>query len=257
MKKILQFILIILLLSCNNTQEQTETLNIVHESKDIDTVKINKTKETESKPIEISPLEQSLIDAGLVNIRSIDSSIIVDLKYNSTDNFMGIILYKNLTNAYLQEDVAHRLAAVQTWLKTQNSSYSLYIFDAVRPLSVQQKMWDALDTIPVNERVKFVSNPANGSIHNYGAAVDLSIYDHKKDTLLDMGAGFDDLRKIAYPKHEDSFLKQGLLTQEQVENRKLLRKAMATQNFRVLPTEWWHFNATSREEAKQKYKLIP
>jgi D-alanyl-D-alanine dipeptidase len=131
----------------------------------------------------------------------------------------------------------------------------LLIYDAVRPVSVQQKMWDALDTIPFEERTKFVSNPASGSIHNYGAAVDLTISDASGNPI-DMGAGYDDIRQIAYPRLEEQFLASGELTSEQLENRKLLRKVMGSQGFKNITTEWWHFNACSRNEAKQKYTIL-
>lgn len=194
--------------------------------------------------------------AGLVDVQSLQPRIRVDLKYASEDNFMGFNMYGGLDKAYLQPEVAQRLANVQDYLDENHPHLRLYVFDAVRPLSVQQMMWDALDSIPVNERIKFISNPRNGSIHNYGAAVDLTLFNTITDTLLDMGAGYDDLRKIAYPKYEDSFLEKGLLTHEQVENRKLLRYAMRKGGFWVIPSEWWHFNAFTRDEAKEKFKQI-
>jgi D-alanyl-D-alanine dipeptidase len=188
----------------------------------------------------------------LIDLQIVDPSIRIDLKYATTDNFMKMKLYDTITKIYLQKDVAERLSKCQAFLKTINEDLSLLVYDGVRPVSVQYKMWNALDTIPVNQRVKFVSNPANGSIHNYGAAVDLTICD-KNGVPLDMGAGYDDIRKIAYPKMEAHFLANGMLTLEQVENRKMLRKIMTSQNFRNISTEWWHFNACSREAAKAKY----
>jgi D-alanyl-D-alanine dipeptidase len=71
-----------------------------------------------------------------------------------------------------------------------------------------------------------------------------------------MGAGFDDIRKIAYPSMEAYFLAKGELTEQQIANRSILRKVMQSQGFRNLPTEWWHFNACSRLEATQKYRLL-
>jgi zinc D-Ala-D-Ala dipeptidase len=68
-----------------------------------------------------------------------------------------------------------------------------------------------------------------------------------------MGANFDDIRKIAYPSLEAHFLSTGELTKDQIANRVLLRKVMQSQGFRNIPTEWWHFNACSRKEAKLKY----
>ena len=189
---------------------------------------------------------------SLIDIKSVNPNIYVDLKYATSDNFMHMVLYDTIRKAYLQKDVAVRLGKCQEYLSTLNKDYHLLVYDGVRPLSVQWKMWNALDSIPINQRVNFVSNPANGSIHNYGAAVDLTICD-SKGKPLDMGAGYDDIRKIAYPKYESQFLNSGELTDEQVANRKMLRKVMTSQNFRNISTEWWHFNACSRNEAKAKY----
>jgi len=191
----------------------------------------------------------------LTDVQSVNKLIRIDLKYASKDNFMKIKLYERITHAYLQNDVAIRLGKCQTYLTSIFPSLHLLIYDAVRPLSVQRKMWNALDTIPVRERIKFVSNPANKSLHNYGAAVDLTICD-ENGIPLDMGAGYDDMRKVAYPSLEKSFLAEGLLTQKHIENRKLLRKIMRYQKFSGIPTEWWHFNACSREVAAKKYKVL-
>jgi zinc D-Ala-D-Ala dipeptidase len=188
----------------------------------------------------------------LVDIQTINPNIFVDLKYASTDNFMKMKLYDTITKAYLQKDVAIRLGKCQDYLKTLDPTLSLLVYDCVRPISVQYKMWKALDTIPVKQRTKFVSNPANGSIHNYGAAVDLTLCD-KNGVALDMGAGYDDIRKIAYPSMENHYLSTGELTKQQVSNREMLRKVMKYQNFSNISTEWWHFNACSRNTAKAKY----
>lgn len=201
------------------------------------------------------PMEERLGLDQLVDIQTVNSSIRVDLKYASSDNFMKKRLYFDIDRLYLQKDVALRLSKCQQYLKQLHPKYSLLVYDGVRPLSVQRAMWEALDSIPVAERVKFVSNPANGSIHNYGAAVDLTICD-QQGIPLDMGAGYDDIREIAYPNKEAYYLSTGELTAEQVENRKLLRKVMQSQQFRNIPTEWWHFNACSRTEAKLKYKIL-
>ena len=113
----------------------------------------------------------------LVDIQTLDSSIRVDLKYATNDNFMKKRLYFDIDKAYLQKVIAQRFVKCNTYLKKLHPNYRLLVYDAARPRSIQQAMWDALDTIPVKERTKFVSNPANGSVHNYAAAVDLTICD--------------------------------------------------------------------------------
>lgn len=192
---------------------------------------------------------------NLVDVQTLNNAIHVDLKYATTDNFMGIKLYERLKKAYLQKDVAERLSKVQDYLAKINPGFHLLIYDALRPVSVQQKMWDALDSLPPVERGKFVSNPKNRSLHNMGAAVDLTILD-QQGVPLDMGAGYDDIRKIAYPSMEKQFLTEGKLTEVQIGNRDLLRKVMKSQGFRQLQTEWWHFNACSRAEGLLKYKVL-
>ncbi len=207
------------------------------------------------QPSTVLKTTPKVLPEGLIDVQQINAAIQIDLKYTTTDNFLRERLYTSLQKAYLQKDVALRLSEVQKELSRQYPGYQLLIYDAVRPVSVQEKMWKALDSLPIKERIKFVSNPKNLSLHNLGAAIDLTILDANGEAL-DMGAGFDDIRKIAYPSLEDSFLKVGQLTPLQVQNRQILRSAMLRQGFRQLPTEWWHFNACSREEAKRKYKVL-
>jgi zinc D-Ala-D-Ala dipeptidase len=202
-----------------------------------------------------SETDEYLKSFGMVDILSIDSSIQIDLRYATSNNFMGIVLYDTLQSVYLQADVAERIALCQQYLKTKHPTYSLLIYDGVRPLEVQREMWNALDTLSIWERGKYVSNPTYGSVHNYGAAVDITIC--KADgTPLDMGAGFDDFREIAHPALEWKFIQSGELTEKHIKNRELLREVMVYQAFRNLPTEWWHFNAYSRNVTRTKYRKL-
>lgn len=246
--------------SCVENSKSNSTEKSVKDSlntyeMNLDSIKVkplSKVKQVEK----IDSLEQRIIDSGLVDIQQIDSTIIVDVKYSSLDNFMKKDLYGSMNKIYLQKKVAKMLSTAQKALKEKDSTLSLLVYDGVRPRSVQQRMWDALDTIPFQERIKFVSNPKNGSLHSYGCAVDLTIFDLKRDTVLDMGANYDDLRKIAYPKFEKEFLESGDLTKEQYGNRMLLRSVMRKGGFWVIPTEWWHFNAFTREKAKELYEVV-
>jgi D-alanyl-D-alanine dipeptidase len=245
----IQLLLIILLTSCSGNDQSSMKSSVykktllVHKS-----LEVNKKKKITS---------QILLNQGdtLVPVDYFNSAIYWELKYATTDNFMHRKLYDTLKKPFIQLAIARKLAKCQQYLASINPDYHLLIYDALRPLSVQWEMWNALDTIPVTDRVKFVSNPANGSIHNYGAAVDITICSNNK-TPLDMGAGYDDIRKIAYPSLENEFLKSGELTVDHISNRQLLRKVMQQQNFRNIPTEWWHFNADSRSIIKLKYHLI-
>lgn len=233
----------VVLFACENTAEKQNTIS-----------KVKVPEESKPHTPQKNP-KTPVLPAHLVDVQSICPDIQIDLKYCTSDNFLKQRLYFSINRAYLQKDVAIRLAKVQQALSKQKPGYRLLVFDALRPVSVQEKMWNALDTIVPVERAKFVSNPKNRSLHNFGAAVDISIVD-ARGQLLDMGAGFDDIRKIAYPCLEDSFLRAGQLSPLQLSNRLLLRNLMKSQGFRQLPTEWWHYNACSRDEAKQKYQVV-
>jgi len=199
-------------------------------------------------------MEAQMISAGMVDITSIDSSIAVDMKYASADNFLKTNFYQGFKKAYFQKDVAKKLFNAQSFLKEKHPSYSLLIYDAARPVRFQQLIWDAVK-LPASEKTKYVSNPKNGSLHNFGAAVDLTIIDENKNEL-DMGCTFDSIDPIAYPMLESKFLAEGLLNQSQVNNRELLREVMYKAGFYNIQTEWWHFNSCTREEAVRKYKRI-
>lgn len=199
--------------------------------------------------------DEYLLEQGLVNIQSIDSSILVDLKYSSEDNFMEKDVYGCLENCYLQPDVAEKLKNAQAYLKKKDSTLTLLLYDGVRPRSVQQYMWDILD-MPINEKTKFVSNPKNGSLHNFGAAVDITLANAESGEALDMGTPYDYFGILAWPIKEKLMLEDSLLTVQQVDNRKLLRRAMRHGGFFNIQSEWWHFNSCYRDSAYIKYSII-
>tara|TARA_B110000285_G_scaffold125964_1_gene142044 strand:+ start:399 stop:1214 length:816 start_codon:yes stop_codon:yes gene_type:complete len=218
----------------------------------------------ESVPIEmdtvlltdsICALEEYLLLEGMVNIQQLDSTILVDLKYSTEDNFMHKDMYGCLENCYLQPDVAERLMRCQKYLKKKDSTLTLLIYDGARPRSVQQYMWDLLD-MPINEKTKFVSNPKKGSLHNFGAAIDVTLANTETQVALDMGAEYDQIGIISWPIKEKIMLDSALLTIEQVDNRKLLRRSMRAGKFFNIQTEWWHFNACYRDSAYIKYQII-
>lgn len=97
--------------------------------------------------------------------------------YTRADNFTGTLLYEDLKEAYLHPDAMKSLKRAQRLLKEQYPGYSLIVYDAARPLSVQQKMWDV---VKGTSKYIYVSNPSRGGgLHNYGLAVDISILDDK------------------------------------------------------------------------------
>lgn len=203
----------------------------------------------------IDPLEKKFIDKGLVDIQTLDPTIDVDLKYSTTDNFIKMDVYGDLTRAYLQPMAAQKLAKASKYLQEAYPEYHLLVYDAARPRSVTKIFWNKMSHLPPNKREDFVANPAEGSIHNFGCAVDLTVVD-KNGKPLDMGTPFDYFGDLAYPTKEAYLLKIGKLTNQQVENRKILRNAMKKAGYSSIVSEWWHFNALPRKQARARYGFI-
>lgn len=190
---------------------------------------------------------------GLVDVRKFDLSIRVVLPYASDDNFTGKAMYESSQYAYLQPDVAKMLAKASQLLQEQHPNYRLLVLDAARPVSVQRLMWNVVKGTPNNI---YVANPNKTGLHNYGAAVDVTIT-NDLGVPLDMGTPFDYFGVEAQPAKEDQMLKNGKLTQQQINNRKTLRNVMNQAGFLTYTREWWHFNACKLSEAKEKYQVIP
>jgi len=231
-------------LSINNqikANENLTTTNIIKGEKINITIRI------------IPEIEQVMRGYGLVDISDLDSNIIINLQYATTNNFLGINIYDNLTHAYLQKEVAEKLINASNDLIKIMPNYRIVILDAARPLSIQKKMWDKAQ-IPQEMKEKYLANPIYGSLHNYGAAVDVTLAD-TLGNFLDMGTNFDSFENIAYPLFEQDFIKSGKLNPTQVNNRLILRSVMKLAGFSSISTEWWHFNSCSREFAKKNYPL--
>lgn len=201
-----------------------------------------------------SDIEKVMKGYGLIDIHTVDTTIIVQLQYATEHNFLGKNIYHDLSHAYLQKEVGEKLKTAENKLINTKATYRIVILDAARPLSLQKVMWDEVK-VPVAEKDKFVANPAYGSLHNYAAAVDVTIAD-SSGKWLDMGTKYDSFDELAYPALEIGFLKNGKLSQQQVDNRILLRTVMVQSGFSGIETEWWHFNSCSREYARKHYSLI-
>ena len=199
-----------------------------------------------------SRLELYLQSKDLVNIRTLDPSIRADLKYATTDNFTKTILYDTLFNVYAHPVAAKKLVKAQEYLKALNPELGLLIYDAVRPLSVQKKMYRVVQN---TKYAAYVANPSRTGLHNYGMAIDLTICD-SKGIPLDMGTPFDFFGRAAGINKEAELVVEGVLTKQQVKNRELLRKVMTQAGFLTIRGEWWHFNAVTLSEAKRSYKII-
>ena len=194
-------------------------------------------------------------EIDVVNIQELDPTILVDLRYSSKNNFLKKDMYGDLEECFLRRKPAEMLCQANKHLKASHPELRLLVFDGLRTRSVQKKLWDALDTIPISVRTQFVADPEKGSIHNYGAAVDLTLA-LENGSELDMGTEYDHFGELAFPALEDSLLALGKLTDKQIENRTILRKIMKKAGFSTIDSEWWHFDAFSYNETKNKYTIV-
>ncbi len=176
----------------------------------------------------------------------------IDLRYASTNNFVGENMYGSFNRAFLHSIAAIKLLTAVKALQLQHVNHRFLIFDALRPRSVQRVLWE---NVVGTKNQMYIANPDKGSLHNYGLAVDLSILD-SNGRALDMGADYDDFREIAQPQLESEFYSQGLLTDLHIANRQLLRSCMHAAGFQQLPHEWWHFDALTRAEAQAQFTLV-
>lgn len=190
---------------------------------------------------------------GMVDIKTLDSSIFVSLMYARADNFTGTVLYGDLRNAYLHPKAAAALVKAQKRLKELRPDLSLKIYDAARPMSIQQKMWDKVKN---TSKSIYVSNPRNGGgMHNYGMAVDITLCTLKGDSIP-MGTKVDHMSRLSHITDEAGMVARGQMTAEARKNRELLREVMRHAGFKPLRTEWWHFNFVSRAVARKYYKAL-
>jgi D-alanyl-D-alanine dipeptidase len=174
------------------------------------------------------PKEENKREADLVELITLDKTIKLDIRYARTDNFVGKIVYPE-ARAFMQRPAAEALIRVHRKLKKQN--LGLVIFDGYRPWSVTKLFWE----VTPEDKRKFVANPANGSRHNRGCAVDLSMFDLKTGRFVEMPTDFDDFTDKASPNYEGA-------TETQKANRDLLRRSMEAEGFTVNRNEWWHFD---------------
>lgn len=170
-------------------------------------------------------IDSLMMRAGLIEATSVEPTFLVDLRYSTTDNFMHLDAYGELETAYMVPELARRLAVAQAMLKEQG--YCLKIWDAARPLSVQRIMWAIVkgtkDSI-------YVAKPYRGGMHNYGAAVDVTIVDMATGKECDMGTPFDHFGSSAWTSSP-------LATPQ----RAILIDAMSRARLKVYSKEWWHY----------------
>lgn len=162
----------------------------------------------------------------MVDLQKLIPHIIIDLKYCGNDNFMKTPLYEFTPTTYLRKPAAVALLQAQQML--EQKGIGLKIWDAYRPYSVTEKMWEQVQ----DER--YAANPKFGSGHNRGIAVDLTLVNLVTGKELDMGTNFDNFSDTAHVTWK-------VLPTVVLENRALLQKTMEDAGFIVLTTEWWHY----------------
>jgi D-alanyl-D-alanine dipeptidase len=175
------------------------------------------------------PREQGRFrEPDLVELAKLDPTIKLDIRYATTNNFLGTPVYTQ-ARAFLQRPAAEALLRAHRELKAQG--FGLIIHDGYRPWYVTKIFWEATP----NDKKIFVADPTAGSRHNRGCAVDLSLYDLETGKEVKMPSGYDEMTDRAYADYAGG-------TADERARRALLRQAMERQGFRVNPTEWWHFD---------------
>ena len=176
----------------------------------------------------------------------------LDLRYATTDNFVGADMYSPFDCAWLHRDAAAALGKAAAHLAAAAPGHSLLVLDALRPQRVQERMWKALEGTGLT---MYLADPARGSIHSFGMAADVTVVD-AQGRELDMGTGFDDLTERSHPALEEELLAKGELRPEHIENRKLLRAAMSHGGWRGIRSEWWHFDAGDRDAIRAGFLRV-
>jgi D-alanyl-D-alanine dipeptidase len=166
--------------------------------------------------------------SGLVELTTLDPTIRLDIRYASANNFLGRPVYRE-ARAFLQRPAAE--AVLRAHRALARAGFGLLVFDGYRPWSVTKLFWDLT---PPAKRA-FVADPAKGSKHNRGCAIDLTLYELASDREVAMPSPYDDFSERAAPDYAGA-------TPEQRAARDRLRAAMEREGFAVESNEWWHFN---------------
>ena len=180
------------------------------------------------------------------------TSVRVDLRYGTENNFAGRDLYESMDCAWLRREAANGVAKAAAWLAQQRPGYQLLILDALRPQRVQEQLWAVLAGTPMES---YLAHPERGSIHSYGMAVDVTLL-NPAGIECDMGTAFDDLSIGSHPALDTEHLALGRLSAAQVSERGWLRAAMRAAGFVGISSEWWHFDFGDRNEVRRNYQRV-
>src|SRR5215470_3714387 len=186
--------------------------------------------ELEREALAAQPPQESgdLRKPDLVEVAKLDPTIKLDIRYATNNNLLSTPVYCQ-ARALMERPAAEAVVRASHALKEQG--YGLLIHDAYRPWYVTKMFWEAT---PEDKRI-FVANPSEGSKHNRGCAVDITLYDLKTGAAVKMPSGYDEMSERAYADYKGG-------TAEERERRSVLRRAMEKEGFTVYPQEWWHFD---------------
>lgn len=218
-----------------------------------------------------SYIDELMLSHNMVDITTLDSSILVELKYSTTDNFVGVDMYGDLERAYLEKEFAQKVVLAQSILKREHPNLTLLIYDAARPISAQRAMRRCVEGSALEI---FVADGTRGGRHNYGVAVDLTIAT-EDGTPLDMGAEFDEFSEASavkgtpdtsdatsrtidvYRSYVADLADRGIISMEAAKNRILLLEVMCEAGLYPYRREWWHYEEIiPMSSVRSKYKLL-
>jgi len=211
---------IILLLGCNQdktkSREESKTSEVIAE-----TIIVPPVSDVNNEAI----LAVDYDTSSWSELRAEDH-FLLDLRYATTDNFTDTQIYP-CGRCFLRPAIAAKLKTINNKIKLEKG-YTLKLYDCYRPRPAQQKLWDIVPN------PTYVTKPEKGSMHNRGAAVDLTIID-KNGQELDMGTDFDHFGREARHAYD-------LLPDQVLANRKFLRELMEDNGFKAITSEWWHYS---------------
>jgi zinc D-Ala-D-Ala dipeptidase len=190
-----------------------------------------------------------IASSGLFTHLSSIAGLAVDLRYACDNNFLGRNLYAPHDCAWVHREAALGLVQSVAWLKHHHPQLQLVVLDALRPQRVQIALWDKVKSTPQSV---YIADPAVGSIHAYGMAVDVTLLD-SLGVELDMGTAFDEMSDASHPEFESRMLAAGRITQQHINNRQLLRDALQAGGFIGIALEWWHFDHGERARVRREF----
>lgn len=223
-------LLLFLLASCAESQEPEEEVEKPLSDQRLAAVPQD-TLVTKENPEALKPLHyDTLPDSAFVELIRLDSTFILDVRYATSDNFMGKPVYP-CPVVLLRKVAAQALVEAQQAFRAKG--YQIKVFDGYRPLSVQWELWN---TTP---NKNYVANPRYGSNHNRGLAVDITLVDMETGQQVDMGTKYDFFGRRAHHTYTN-------LSEQVQTNRLLLKQTMERHGFSSIRSEWWHYNFKAR-----------